>query len=85
MINTLIEHVAPRNIGVLLMAVTRLGGEKEQVTTECASKNTWSNWSSLRQDSSSRPYPRSMWTGSPCSTTPVESSSRTPTATSFST
>lgn len=34
MIRTLIEQVAPRNVDVLLMEGTHLGGEKEQGTTE---------------------------------------------------
>jgi len=34
MVRTLIEHVAPRNVDVLLMEGTHLGGEKEQGTTE---------------------------------------------------
>ncbi len=34
MTRTLIEHVAPRNVDVLLMEGTHLGGEKEQGTTE---------------------------------------------------
>lgn len=34
MIRTLIERVAPRNVDVLLMEGTHLGGEKEQGTTE---------------------------------------------------
>jgi len=34
MIRTLIEQVSPRNVDVLLMEGTHLGGEKEQATTE---------------------------------------------------
>jgi ribonuclease J len=34
MIRTLTEHVAPRNVDVLLMEGTHLGGEREQGTTE---------------------------------------------------
>jgi len=34
MIRTLIEHVAPRNVDLLLMEGTHLGGEREQGTTE---------------------------------------------------
>lgn len=34
MIRTLIEHIAPRNVDLLLMEGTHLGGEREQGTTE---------------------------------------------------